>query len=409
MKTFFRFFLLFSVLAMTGCAWHGAMDKNFYAPASDKPAFNAVIGVMPNPINPPQSVNYNGGKIDIDLENIGYAATASLDTVFKKAKLIDSYSQCPECQGFVLYQAGFTVREGQAKKARMTSGMDLEFLNKDRQYLTTIKVNDEGEVGSSSGIFSGFLSQEQDGKEVLAAIQNSTTKMLKEGEGRIRQNQVIADYFSPQVTSVAQPSAEAASSDQPKAEKGVNFQNYLNATVVIRSGRGFGSGFFIHPTLVVSNYHVVGNSSRVQVKLRNGKVFTGNVVSLDSQNDLALIQVPYQSKSFLDFDVQPTIGGEVFTVGAPQGFEWTISRGIVSGLRNLDGIKVVQTDASISPGNSGGPLISLKTGKVLGVNTMVWAEARSQNINFAVSSAVVQNFLIETFKRYGLSPSELNQ
>ena len=95
MKMFFRFFLLFSVLAMTGCAWHGAMDKNFYAPASDKTAFNAVIGVMPNPINPPQSVNYNGGKIDIDLENIGYAVTASLDTVFKKAKLIDSYSQCP--------------------------------------------------------------------------------------------------------------------------------------------------------------------------------------------------------------------------------------------------------------------------------------------------------------------------
>lgn len=231
--------------------------------------------------------------------------------------------------------------------------------------------------------------------------------MLKEGEGRIRQNQVIAEYFSPQVTPVAQPTTEAAPSDQPKAEKGVNFQNYLNSTVVIRSGRGFGSGFFIHPTLIVSNYHVVGNSPRVQIKLRNGKVFTGNVVSLDSQNDLALIQVPYQSKSFLDFDVQPTIGGEVFTVGAPQGFEWTISRGIVSGLRNLDGIKVVQTDASISPGNSGGPLISLKTGKVLGVNTMVWAEERSQNINFAVSSSVVQNFLIETFKRYGLSPSEL--
>ena len=122
--------------------------------------------------------------------------------------------------------------------------------------------------------------------------------------------------------------------------------------------RGFGSGFFIHPTLVVSNYHVVGNSSRVQVKLRNGKVFTGNVVSLDSQNDLALIQVPYQSKILprLLMCSRP-FGGEVFTVEAPQGFEWTISRGIVSGLRNLDGIKVVQTDASISPGNSGGPLI----------------------------------------------------
>lgn len=410
MKSFLRIFSLFFVLCFAGCAWHGEVDKDFYTPVNQKPKFDAVVGVMPNPINPPQSVNYNGGKFDIDVENIGSAVASSLGSVFKTARLIDSYSQCPECQGFVLYQAGFNLREGQARTMRLTSGMDLEFLNKERQYISSVKVNDEKEVNNaSSGKVLNVFSQEEEGKEVLAAVQSSISTMLKESETLIRKNQTIENYFSPAKPSeIMTSAAPAAAQTEPSANaSSINFQNYLKATVVIRSARGFGSGFFVHPSLIVSNYHVVGDNPRVQVKLKDGKVLVGNVVSLDSQNDLALIQVPYQSQAYMDFDVQPKIGGEVFTVGAPQGFEWTISRGIVSGLRNLDGIKVVQTDASISPGNSGGPLISIKTGKVLGVNTMVWAEARSQNINFAVSASVVKNFLAETFRRYGLDPAEV--
>lgn len=78
-------------------------------------------------------------------------------------------------------------------------------------------------------------------------------------------------------------------------------------------------------------------------------------------------------------------------IGTPMGLEWSVSKGIVSGVRSLDGVEYLQTDTPINSGNSGGPLISLESGKVLGVNTFTVKKDIAEGLNFAIASNEIRN------------------
>lgn len=200
-----------------------------------------------------------------------------------------------------------------------------------------------------------------------------------------------------------------------------------------------GSGFFVSPDIIVTNYHVVEDIAdedyfyeedeveQVLVETPDGKlrlaevVFTGN-----AEEDLALllisdfiiapetgeqIESPQEYPPLeLAFDIK--VGDRVIAVGNPLGqLASTVTQGIISAIREPDEykesededddiseVKVLQTDAAINPGNSGGPLINM-AGQVVGVNAWGWEDADS--INLAIASVALDDFLAgfeETFE-----------
>jgi hypothetical protein len=167
-------------------------------------------------------------------------------------------------------------------------------------------------------------------------------------------------------------------------------EQVIAAVVTIESGGASGSGFFVTPTgLVVTNQHVVGTDEHVQVTTHRGDIFLGRVLARSTTTDLALVQVDVSGQSFLRLrdSREVSVGVSVWAVGSPRGLSGSVSRGIVSALRSIDYVPLVQTDAAVNPGNSGGPLI-LEDGTVIGVNTMMLRE--SQGLNFAIGSEAVR-------------------
>lgn len=144
-----------------------------------------------------------------------------------------------------------------------------------------------------------------------------------------------------------------------------------------------GSGFAIGPDVVITNLHVFKRAFAATVK------FTGNakeqriteVLGFDIANDLCAVRVANGSATPLQINSARTlqITEEVFAFGNPKGLEGTVSKGIVSSLRRTNGL--VQIDAAISPGSSGGPVVN-RRGEVVGV--VVSTLANGQNLNFAI-------------------------
>jgi S1-C subfamily serine protease len=105
--------------------------------------------------------------------------------------------------------------------------------------------------------------------------------------------------------------------------------------------------------------------------------------------DLALIQVDGSHFPYLRLAADAEIGTDVIAIGAPLGDEWSVTKGVVSAVRNIKGVVFIQTDAATNPGNSGGPLISAQSGKAIGVMKMTQKESKdsaSTGLNFAVSA-----------------------
>jgi S1-C subfamily serine protease len=162
--------------------------------------------------------------------------------------------------------------------------------------------------------------------------------------------------------------------------------NQLDSTVYIKSvdaetGKGnIGTGVFINKDgNIITNAHVVGKSTYVDIQLRNKKVFRGRVIYLDTDTDLAVI-VPEEkdlsfSHSVFDCARVPSFGEIVIVIGHPLGLSWTVTKGIISTnnrfLNDVD-LKFYQVDALIYFGNSGGPAFDIY-GKIIGIVQSVYS------------------------------------
>lgn len=189
-------------------------------------------------------------------------------------------------------------------------------------------------------------------------------------------------------TKVATATPAPVSYQRPKSR----YDDLLDGVVKLKTPTGRGSGFFISGDgLIVTNQHVVGREKKVSVRMRNGAVSIGTVLALSSAHDLALVQISGRNLTHLRLSPggQAGIGNDVLAIGAPEGYDWSVARGIVSALRLKDKTRIIQTDTAINHGNSGGPLIDLATGIVIGVNTSGVSKAKAEGLNFAVASEEV--------------------
>jgi S1-C subfamily serine protease len=162
-------------------------------------------------------------------------------------------------------------------------------------------------------------------------------------------------------------------------------------------GRGTGSGFFFTPDgLLLTNSHVVHGSRDIRVLTHDSEEFAADIVGDDPDSDLAVIRISTSNAQHVRFgrSANLNIGQLAIAIGNPLGFQHSVTAGVVSAVgRSLRASTgrliedVIQTDAALNPGNSGGPLIDSR-GAVIGVNTAIIPGA--QGICFATASDTVQ-------------------
>ena len=171
------------------------------------------------------------------------------------------------------------------------------------------------------------------------------------------------------------------------------------SVVTIVTKDGHGSGCVIsHDGLIVTNYHVAGDSGKkVEVIFEDGKKDSGLVIRSNPLNDLSLIKsermglVPLK----LNFNDSNNLGSTVYTIGTPKDIELgqTITKGIISGKRIFDSKQYIQSDANISPGNSGGAMLD-KEGSLIGIVNAKFVGKGIEGIGFSIPV----KYLTETLK-----------
>ena len=220
------------------------------------------------------------------------------------------------------------------------------------------------------------------------------------------------DEPGPRAQNVAQEAPEV-STDVPEDEPVARVAAQVGPSVVqvnvqaiqltpfgAQQGQGLGSGvIYRRDGYIITNNHVVENASEVNVAFADGSTERGEVVGADPSTEIAVVRVNREDLPAARFAKgSPTVGQLAVAIGSPSGFQSTVTEGVVSGLnREVPGrltrgqqeaalVDLIQTDAAISPGSSGGALVD-RSGEVVGINVAYLPpETRAESIGFAIPS-----------------------
>ena len=205
-----------------------------------------------------------------------------------------------------------------------------------------------------------------------------------------RQSEQPADD-SPSTTNIAPRVATAP--DLPSNAAAVAFENGWRSVVVIKTDESQGSGVIIRPNLVATNCHVVDDGTAIIVYKANNRraqkdeEFRAQIHRAHEARDLCLLEVSglWGIPANLRRTDSLTVGESVYAIGAPQGLDYSLSAGVISQLRKEEGesIPLIQTDAAISPGSSGGGLFDAQ-GNLVGITQSKIVDDSAEGIGFAI-------------------------
>jgi S1-C subfamily serine protease len=198
----------------------------------------------------------------------------------------------------------------------------------------------------------------------------------------------ILDAYSQAVVGVVQKASHAVVNIEVQRRISSRSRYYQNYTQEVR---GNGSGVIFTPDgYILTNSHVVNEATKIEVMLADGRNYTAQIIGDDPDSDLAVIRInaPNLVVAKLGDSNLVRVGQLAIAIGNPYGFQTTVTSGVISAIgrsfrsrsgRLID--NVIQTDAALNPGNSGGPLMT-SYGEVIGINTAIIASA--QGLCFAV-------------------------
>jgi S1-C subfamily serine protease len=209
----------------------------------------------------------------------------------------------------------------------------------------------------------------------------------------------LATTSAPRTTETTTSAAPPQAAGSPTAGFADLVERLSPSVATVRRDRGIGSAVVLRDDVVVTNAHVVGDAREVTVEFADGTSSRGEVLATDTVTDLAVVRTERKNLPVPEYRTELPRPGEIaIAIGSPLGFENSVTVGVVSGLhRDIPGaaaqsaslVDLIQTDASISPGNSGGALLD-SNGRVIGINeAYIPPEVGAVSIGFAIPSATV--------------------
>ncbi len=169
----------------------------------------------------------------------------------------------------------------------------------------------------------------------------------------------------------------------------------ITATTTIKTESGFGSGFIISNNgYILTNYHVIKEDQHPTITLSNGMSLKAKVIRFNKETDVALLKVELEGLPTIKIDINTEYkaGDEIFVIGTPEDVSLgqTLTKGIISGVRTKE--KIIQIDASVNRGNSGGPLLT-KSNEAIGIVSAKLIGVGTEGIGFAIPIAEALNVL----------------
>ena len=223
---------------------------------------------------------------------------------------------------------------------------------------------------------------------ILSNVENLNNNSNKSNLNKEKNNKILDEY-----SRVIIKASQVVSPSVVRIENITNISDYnhnsnQNNEILMGSGSGF---IFTPDGFILTNSHVVNNANKLKVKMQNGRIFDAYLIGDDPETDIAVIRIngPNLNTAQLGNSNNIFVGQLVVAIGNPYGFDYTVTAGVISALgrslrsktgRLID--NVIQTDAALNPGNSGGPLIN-SHGEVIGVNSAMIQNA--QGICFAIA------------------------
>lgn len=313
-----------------------------------------------------------GGILSAELNAAGFAGDESADDLFKTRKIETDLLLAGNVKAIkaqlCLRPTFFIQPKGYNPPPLGSADLD--------QALGWISYTIEWEVYSKSQDKVIFKTVTQGGLSFPKPAPGNFARLVT---GGVRENVRIllgnADFRALLLTEQAKPAVKATAQTAltlagALAAKPAKISDAVGAVVLVQSGGGHGSGVLVSSDgYVLTDQHVVGDEKFVIIRWSDGLEGLGEVMRSDRRRDVALIKTDARGRLPLPLHAQPPEpGATVFAIGAPEDpkLQSTVTRGVVSANRIVDGFSFIQSDVTVNPGNSGGPLLN-EQGEVLGL------------------------------------------